>query len=115
MAAPPENPPSLLQAYAQWKKMQEEPPGATTGERRMTADVAKSSASAIARRIAGVASAAEIERRAHRKGVTRVAKSATRGVRPAAAVAAGYARYRRHGGSLSLAAWRRKLAEGGAQ
>lgn len=115
---PQDRPPaasSLLEAYGRWKALQERPPGATRWERTLSAGVAKAASEGTARQIAALANAAEIEREAHRKGVARVAKVAGRGAHPSAALASGYARYRHHGGSASLAVWRRRLAQGDAK
>lgn len=106
---------SLLEAYRRWKMLQASPPGSTEAERTMTYGIAKAAAEGTARQMAVLAQAGDIETTAHRKGVARVAKAVDAGASPTAALAAGYRRYRKHGGSASLRMWQRRVANGGAK
>ena len=103
---------NLLAAYGRWKALQDQPTGHTPGERAMTRRVAKVGADVTARQVAAVAKAGQIEAKAFRKSVKKVAQASTGGADPTAAILHGYKAYRKRGGSASLEAWRRRVANG---
>lgn len=108
---------SLADAYAAWKARQADPPEV---QKRLTVDAddrakakrkaAKRAAKKLrqAREALAVASPGAVEERAMGKGHKAVAERLAEGGTQLDATARGYARYKRHGGTASLAAWRRK-------
>lgn len=102
---------SLLAAYQKWKALQDRPPG-TGPERQLNQRLAKAGAAATAQRIARATKAVDVETVAYRKSVSRVARASDRGAAPTAALAAGFARYKKLGGGRSFATWRARVAEG---
>ena len=110
----PPSAPTLLQQYTAWKSLQEHPPGYTAAERQLSSNLAKAAAEIVARRAAAAVRPADVEKRAHQKSVRRVAKRAAKDA-PSIALAKGYRRYRKHGGSASFSVWRARVAAGGAK
>ena len=82
---------SLMDAYAKWRQQQE--------QRAAHDPFAK----------ARDTSANEIESEAWHRSRARVAKQLGRGKKPTTALAAGFRRYKKLGGRMTLANWHRKM------
>ncbi len=111
----PPSPPTLLQQYTASKSLQEHPPGYTAAERQLSSNLAKAPGRDRGATLPPWRYARPTSRSAlHQKSVRRVAKRAAKDA-PSIALAKGYRRYRRNGGSASFSVWRARVAAGGAK